>query len=280
MRSISSPMAALFASGEFIMADLYEFQTLDGLVLRWTDADALISAGGVAYQVGPTLRRNRIRLTVGLEVDTLEIEGQSANPVASGMTFQAAARAGLFDGAKVTVRRAIMGTFGDTSAGTLPIFSGRVADVDVAAARATLQVRSDLDLLTTKLPRALYQAQCTHTVYDAGCGKSKAAMTQAKTAQAGSTATRVLASGATAGYWDQGVMAFTSGALAGTRRSIKRSDGSAFIPLSPLPAAPAAGDAFTVYPGCDRSKSACSAKFNNLSRFRGCPYIPQPETTL
>lgn len=36
-----------------------------------------------------------------------------------------------------------------------------------------------------------------------------------------------------------------------------------------------AGDAFTIYPGCDKQQSTCSAKFNNLIHFRGFPYVPE-----
>ena len=36
-----------------------------------------------------------------------------------------------------------------------------------------------------------------------------------------------------------------------------------------------AGDAFTVYPGCDKTRNTCLNKFNNLLRFRGFPYTPE-----
>jgi len=50
--------------------------------------------------------------------------------------------------------------------------------------------------------------------------------------------------------------------------------------LVPVPIAPSAGDALTVYPGCDKQQSTCSAKFNNLQHFEGFPYIPTPETAV
>jgi uncharacterized phage protein (TIGR02218 family) len=48
--------------------------------------------------------------------------------------------------------------------------------------------------------------------------------------------------------------------------------------LQPLPAAVVSGDAFEIYPGCDKTKATCENKFANLIRFRGYPFIPAPET--
>ena len=44
----------------------------------------------------------------------------------------------------------------------------------------------------------------------------------------------------------------------------------------PMSALPAAGDAFTVYPGCDHTSATCRAKFNTLTNFRGFPFVPPP----
>jgi hypothetical protein len=43
----------------------------------------------------------------------------------------------------------------------------------------------------------------------------------------------------------------------------------------------AAGDAFQIYPGCDKtlSSNGC-AKFANTARFWGSPYVPVPETAV
>jgi len=51
-----------------------------------------------------------------------------------------------------------------------------------------------------------------------------------------------------------------------------------FVLTQALPYAPAAGDTFVVYPGCDKSQRTCRLKFNNLANFGGFPYVPAPET--
>ena len=50
--------------------------------------------------------------------------------------------------------------------------------------------------------------------------------------------------------------------------------------LTPLPAAPAAGDSFRVYPGGDLTYQGCCVKFNNTAHFGGYPRIPDQENAL
>jgi uncharacterized phage protein (TIGR02218 family) len=73
-------------------------------------------------------------------------------------------------------------------------------------------------------------------------------------------------------------MVFSSGVNANVRATVKSVVAGASLALMyPLPAAPAAGDAFTVYSGCDHTPATCAAKFGNLARLRGFPYVPPPE---
>ena len=81
-----------------------------------------------------------------------------------------------------------------------------------------------------------------------------------------------------AGYFDLGVVKFTSGANNGVARTVKRHTSGQLVTLQPLPAAVANGDTFQVWPGCDKLQGTCSGKFANLARFRGQPYIPMAET--
>jgi Phage conserved hypothetical protein BR0599 len=48
----------------------------------------------------------------------------------------------------------------------------------------------------------------------------------------------------------------------------------------PLQSSPNAGDAFTVYQGCDHTPGTCQSKFNNLANFRGFPYVPPPQMAI
>ena len=85
------------------------------------------------------------------------------------------------------------------------------------------------------------------------------------------------------GYFDIGSIVLTSGALSGLSKTVK--SWIAGLPgtltlIAPFPIAPAVGDTFTAYPGCDLTQATCSARFANLVNFGGMPNIPAPETAV
>jgi uncharacterized phage protein (TIGR02218 family) len=168
----------------------------------------------------------------------------------------------------------------DTSAGSLVLFEGLVSGVDPTSTEIVLRVVSELDRLNVPMPRNLYMPSCGHVLYDAGCGIVKATFTVAGTAS-GTPTTVVIPTSRTEadGYFNLGVIAFTNGPAAGSRRGVKsyvNASGTFTVSL-PFPAAPVAGNTFNAYPGCDKSQATCSTKYSNLTRFRGFPYVPRPE---
>jgi len=47
-----------------------------------------------------------------------------------------------------------------------------------------------------------------------------------------------------------------------------------------LPEPPAAGDAITVYQGCDHTMGTCGTKFDNLANFRAFPFVLPPQMAM
>ncbi len=286
--SSAGALAALLNSGAPLeKCDLYTITLASGQVLRWTSRDGAVTGNGLTWQPGPGITRTRCKWSIGTEVDTLSITlyTDATRPVPiAGKPLLAFIAAGGLVGARVQLDRAFW-TLGDTAPrGALLWFSGAVADIPLLTRReAQVNVKSDLQLLNIQVPREVYQAQCLRTVYDSECGLNRA------TFQAAGAATGPSVLGRTrfqsnlaqaAGYFDLGTITFTTGNNAGVSRTVKSHPGGLVTVLSPLPAAVVAGDAFTVVPGCDGLQATCSGKFNNLSRFKGYPYVPQPETVL
>lgn len=276
---------ALLDSQQFLMADLFVFVLADGSVLRYTDADGdLPFLGNVFSSAGPLLKRGTLRSVIGVEVDTLEVNFLVNSTVQiNGMPIAQFARIGGFDGARMALWRSFMpvGAWGDTSAGVLVQFVGRVAEAEPARSGVTLNINSDLELLNIMLPRNVYQAGCIHSLYDAGCALVKASFAVASAVASGSTK-MVLNCGLAqaAGYFDLGDVIFTGGANNGLSRSIKSYVPGVITLAYPLPNTPAVSDGFNAYPGCDGLQATCSsAKFNNLANFRGFPFIPVAETS-
>jgi uncharacterized phage protein (TIGR02218 family) len=165
-------------------------------------------------------------------------------------------------------------------------FSGFIGPVDeLSRSYGKLSVEAGTKLLQMQLPAVILQPGCTNTLFDARCGLVKASFAEVNTVQGGSTANKILSlSAKTDGYYDNGQIAFTSGANAGLVKAVKTyfaSPSPFFTFNSPLPFVPSAGDLFTAYPGCDKTQATCtSSKFVNLVNFEGFPYVPAPETAI
>lgn len=286
MKSASGPMIALLNSGDrFLMAQLYTLTTR-AATYRWTggETDLVVSGNTFTSSVDqggqPLITRGPIRNAAGLEVDVLEVtlyQGDTAQ--LTGLPLAQAACNGTFDGARLKVERLIMPSWGDTSAGALLEFEGVVAGVDISSTKVVLHVKSDLERLNLPCPQTVIMPACPNSFGDPNCGKNLAALTVTGTATGTPTTTSVPSARAeAAGYFNLGVLQMTSGPASGARRGIAGFSGGTFTLAIPLPAAPAAGDTFTAYPGCDRSLGSCGTKWANQSAFRGAPFVPPPET--
>jgi uncharacterized phage protein (TIGR02218 family) len=229
----------------------------------------------------PKVVRDRTKLSVGIEVDDMTVTLYGGiNDLIQGIPFPQFVANGGFDGARLSVDRCFMATYGNTSAGVVNIFTGSISDVKPSRTEIALTVSSDVQLLDAPMPRNVYAPTCSHNLFDAGCGAVKASFGASSSCTSGST--RLLINCALAqasGYFDVGTITFNSGANAGATRTIK-SYAPGVINLSlPLPVTPTVGDTFTAYAGCDKSKATCTSKFNRLASFRGFPFIPVPEAS-
>lgn len=290
MKTASGALTTLLGTRKFISADLFTFTLADGTILRYTTYDKdltisgnLFSSGG---QTGAIFERRQKRATVtwktGIEVSTLQFDVMPRSELVNGVAFMTACRFGMLDGADVQLERVFMATDSDVSAGTVVLFVGRVAEIDLGRSKVIFNINSHLELLSNNMPRNLYQAACLNTLYDAGCTLVKATFAINSTVQAGSTVSTINTTLAQAsGYFDLGQVKFTSGVNNGFSRSIKTFvSATSFTLITPLPFTPTAGDTFTIYPGCDKLKATCTGKFSNIANFRGTPDIPQPETAV
>lgn len=266
-------------------ADLYTVTLAGGSVLRWSGADVALSGDGNTWVLGPGLQRTSVRFMVGVQVDTCRVTiTDIAGTTINGKPLMQAISAGVLRNARVQIDRAFWGV-GDTApVGALLWFGGRVSDIVTTRYSAEVTLRSDLEILDTMLPREIYQAGCLNTLFDSACGLNRASFAVTGTAASATDTRRITFSHALAqasGHFDLGVLQFSTGANAGISRTVKThvagSPGSLTV-LNPWPFPVASGDAFTVWPGCDKRQSTCSGKFSNLVRFRGMPYIPVPET--
>jgi uncharacterized phage protein (TIGR02218 family) len=79
-----------------------------------------------------------------------------------------------------------------------------------------------------------------------------------------------------AGFWAMGFVKWLTGDNAGTTSMVQSNDPtptSAYL-MSPPGLPIQAGDTGRIYPGCDKLRTTCIAKFNNILNMRAEPDVP------
>lgn len=284
MKQASPALIALLNSGDnFQQADLWTITLSGGSIIRWSGADKPLAANGYTYALGPLIERTTISEKIGLEAVSMDIvvTGDDSDTINGVPVIQFIAQRG-FDGALVKLERAFFPTWNDPVTGTILRFSGRVTSVsDVKGESAQITVSSWLMLLDTMMPSDLYQASCLHTVYDSGCGLNPSSFSaNGAITSSGTTTSFNVGLTMTTNDYAQGRIVFNSGANAGLQRGVKSNTSNNIVAVAPFPHAPAPGDSFTVYKGCDRTRSTCKNKFNNLLNYKGTDFVPVPEASL
>ena len=283
MRTATPALQAFLASKlPFWTADLFTFTLRDGTVNRWTSADRDIWANTNLFSAfGPALTRTRWAVKNTIEVPEMEIKMLSNGSDYSGSNIKLLIHNGLLDGAQITLERAFMPTFGDTSAaGVVLLFSGYASSITIGALGATIKTKGANVYLQRYMPRNNYTLSCVHTVYDAGCTLNRSSFTSGNQVAAGSSDTYIKWDSSppyTASRYALGTLTFTTGVCEGQTRTIDSVDSSGFILSYPLYETPATGDHFTIQVGCDRSLVTCNL-FSNSIHYRGFPFIPPAET--
>jgi uncharacterized phage protein (TIGR02218 family) len=272
--------ARLAPDAPIAFADCFTFTLSTGTILTYTNVDQPVTYNGAIFSAsGPLVQGLKYKASVGLEVDKQQIT-IAARPtdLISGNPFLNAIREGAFDGATVQRDRVFMTALGGTVVGGVTLFHGRVSTVDmVGRTSATLTIASDLIVLDYDMPRNLYSATCLHTLYDSGCGVIQGTYSTSAVVQGGSTASLIVTEFAAAAH-AQGSIVFTSGGNANITATVKSVVvGVSLTLMYPLPDMPARGDGFNVSAGCDHTRATCQFAFNNLSNFRGFPFVPPPQ---
>ena len=218
----------------------------------------------------------KYKQTRGLEINETDLTcydfgAQFGTPTLVGsIPFIQAVRLGLFDRAKITRSRIFfpnnangMPQWGDMSLGAVPLFIGEITDTDVTSNVATIKCKDATNLLNIFMPRRQYQPTCPFTFGDSNCTFNRSSLTVSSTVGAGSAVTTINCNLAQAtGYFNYGIVTWTSGLNAGISRSVKNYTPGVVVLTGPPPLPLAVGDNFTITPGCSKNLNASDQTFN------------------
>jgi uncharacterized phage protein (TIGR02218 family) len=273
MKSLPPALQAHLDTGATTLCWCWRLTRRDGTVMGFTDHDEDVSFGGVAYIAATGFTASEVQSSLGLAVDNLTVIGALS---AAALTEDDLA-AGLYDDAEVEIWRV---NWQDTSQRVL-MRKGNLGEV----ARGRTAFEAELRGLAHKLNQPVGRAflkTCDADLGDARCGINLAssAFTGTGTVQAVLTPARVFTAsglgGYASGWFSGGKLSWTSGANVGRAMEVKAHGKGTAVTIElwqAMSEAVSAGDQFTISAGCDKSFATCKAKFENLSNFRGFPYM-------
>jgi uncharacterized phage protein (TIGR02218 family) len=272
VRQVPEGLAARLAGPATTLAHCFVVTRADGAVFGFTDHDRTLTVDGVACLPGSGLDRTAATQSAGLAVGEEEIAGA----LTSDAVTDADLAAGLWDDAAVTVWLVDW----SAPAHRMVLRRGRIGEVIRADGAFRAELRGPAAALDTIGGRR-FLASCDAALGDGRCGVALAPLTVTATVVGAGSADRLRLTGAAAkpaGFYTLGRVTVAAGPLAGSSAVVEdhRLEGAtAVLALRrPLPAAPAAGTAVTLAPGCDKTFATCVKTFGNGVNFRGFPHVP------
>jgi hypothetical protein len=231
----------------------------------------------------PTFVRGSITTKIGVEVSTMSLTVNARSiDLISGLPFLIYILQKGFLDCLIKVESCFMATPGDVSTGTIIDFMGVIGDTTSAGrSQVTLTCNSVVGLLQQPNPPRTLTPACSYTLYDFGCTLNRLSFKSNSIVLSGSTVNSLVTGLTQAdGFFDQGVVEFTSGLNAGQKVCVRAYSSHVLYMTASLPNVPQVGDTFDVYPGCDKQSSTCLNKFSNSPNFGGQPFVPQPQAVL
>lgn len=286
---------ALIDGGNFVFADCYTITPLIGSPLHYTTAAAdmtVVPLGGTirqTYQGRKVLISGlRSHIKIGVEVDeqeialdyTGELDYQARLPWPKALLY------GYLDGAKIRRDRFVAPEWGPDLDypwwGGVPMFNGLFGNLSsVGRQRATLSIKSAINVLDTQMPRDLYSPYCKNTWGDQGCGVDQSAYSAIATITSTAT-TSFLPWTSSSSTYSEGKVWIDNGDSVTRVRRVLKADATGLTLLYPLDFVPITGQTFTAFPGCDGTMTRCQDFHGTAwaTFFRGFPFVPVAETAL
>lgn len=247
----------------------------NGRVHGFTDHCSDLDMDGVRYLAASGHAPSAIVSNSTLAVDNLDVAGVLDSDVITEADLQA----GLWDHARVDIFQV---NVTDLSQGVIRQHAGRLGEVRSSGHRFTAELRGLAQQLQQTLGE-LYSPTCRATLGDARCKVDLAPLRVTGTVATVVDARSFIDSARIEpeGSFDAGQLNWLSGDNTGLAMEVKTYASGRFVLQLAMPYAIAAGDSYSVTPGCRRRfEEDCKAKFNNVINFRGEPHLPGTDRML
>ncbi len=268
MKTISTALATHLSQETTTLATCWKLTRKDGVVLGFTSHDSDLVIDAVTYRAATGFTPSMIASSGNLAVDNLDVEGMLSDEAITETDIHA----GLYDFAEIAIFQV---NYSDLSQGKLRLRSGWLGEVSYGSNKFIAEVRGLTQKLTKTLGE-LFSPACRATLGDARCkvNLSTYTFTGSVTSVTSNSVFKDTSRAEQSGYFDYGVITFTSGANIGLKMEIKSFVDKVITLVMPMPFAVAVGDTYSMSAGCDKTFETCIARFDNAINFRGEPHLP------
>ena len=239
----------------------------DGMVLGFTSHDEDIEYNGVVYKASTGFAPTAVSTSGDMAVDNLDAEGM----LRGGAITAEDLRKGIYTNAAIEV---FLINYQNTKDEIFMLRKGTLGEVTYGKNGFKAEIRGLMEAYQQQSGK-VYQKSCRVALGSKECGMYMPNWTYTGTVtgiqEDGSFVIDVKKA---EDFFDYGVIAWQTGKNAGSSMEVKKyySTGKTELFL-PMAYAVGLGDTFQITAGCDGNATTCRNRFNNLSNFRGEPYI-------
>lgn len=275
MKVVAAPLKAHYALGTTTVARCWKCTRADGQVFAFTSNTRALKVSGVVYEPSSGMSPSAIDSRLDMSVANMEVAGF----LDSASITEADVLGGLWDDAEVEVFEV---NYTNTDQGRLIVSYGRIGNISTTEAGFNTEIRG-LAQFAQQPVGGYYTNNCTANLGDARCKVDVESMRVSGAVV--TVATRAAFTTdlvAMDDLYGAGLLAWVTGANAGAIVEVFDQDAAGNVDLAfAMPANVAAGDTFTIVPGCRKRRSEdCRIKFMNLNNFRGFPDVPLNDRIL
>jgi uncharacterized phage protein (TIGR02218 family) len=268
VKALSAQQLEALADRATSLVTLWRITRRDATVVRLTDCDRAVVAGGHTYAPTGAIERSALRLRVGTAVENADCVGLFGEVVTRDDVLN-----GKYDGARV----AVMVGFADQDIAPIPLALGTVGDIVIDDDRYVMQCNGLSQMLQTTVVEVTTPT-CRAQLGDDRCRVSMSGWRHTYTVAAVTGDDQITVTGpsqlpGTATYAN-GVLEVLTGAAAGLKTEIRAWAGLTLtLYVAPL-TLPAVGDSVRLTAGCNKTRATCRDVFANVVNFQGEPDVP------
>lgn len=239
----------------------------DGEVFAITDLDQDVEVDSVVFKSVAGYTPSQISQSTDLSVGNADLEGLIG---VLGIDRDVL-RLGLFDHARIDMYLVDY----STASVIVQLGSGTWGETTLKNGRYTAEYRGLSQKLQSPISRVVMPT-CDAMVFDNRCRANRALHSEIGSAVASNSARTIVTVSLVAepGYYNGGVVEFTSGDNSGARYEVKSHWATGFELYLPAIYSISPGDTFEISAGCNKSLNHCKTKFDNVVNFRGFPHLP------